>query len=54
MNALRQYIYVIKGDDVRWIPAFDLNRVIMGGQIVAIVALITFRAIAKARARKDG
>ncbi len=48
-------MYVIKGDSVRWIPAFDLNRVIMGGQIVAIAALLTIRmivrTIAQAKAR---
>jgi uncharacterized spore protein YtfJ len=43
--------FVIKGDQVSWVPAVDVNRLILGGQIVAIVALFTVRAIAKERAR---
>ena len=27
--------YVIRGEQVDWEPAFDLNRVILGGQVVA-------------------
>jgi uncharacterized spore protein YtfJ len=41
--------FVIKGGSVKWRPAFDANRVIMGGQIVAVVALLVIRAIVKAR-----
>lgn len=51
VNARPTGMYVIKGDDVRWVPAFDLNRVILGGQIVAVVALLTLRTIVKAVAR---
>jgi uncharacterized spore protein YtfJ len=43
--------FVIKGSDVSWQPALDLNRVILMGQVVAIVALLTARAIVKAVAR---
>ena len=42
-------VYVIKGDTVTWQPALDLNRVILGGQIVAIVLLLTIRSIVQAR-----
>ena len=45
-------VYVIKGDSVTWQPALDLNRVILGGQVVAIAFFITIRAIARARARQ--
>src|SRR5947208_3622770 len=34
-------VYLIKGDTVAWRPALDLNRVIGGAQIVAIVLLLT-------------
>lgn len=37
--------YRIKGDDVTWVPAVDLSRVIFTGQIVAIVALWAIRSI---------
>jgi uncharacterized spore protein YtfJ len=44
--------FVIRDGDVRWRPALDLNRVIFMGQIVAIVALLTARSIAKALAKR--
>jgi uncharacterized spore protein YtfJ len=44
--------FVIKGDEVRWQPALDLNRVILMGQVVAIVALLTARAIVKASTKR--
>lgn len=34
--------FVFRGGKVRWIPALDLNRVILGGQLVAALALLTF------------
>jgi uncharacterized spore protein YtfJ len=34
-------IYVLRNGKVRWRPAVDVNRVILGGQIVGIVALLT-------------
>lgn len=41
--------YRIKGDDVAWVPAVDLSRVIFTGQMVVIVALLTLRSILKRR-----
>jgi uncharacterized spore protein YtfJ len=43
--------FVIKDGDVRWQPAVDVSRVILMSQLVAIVALLTVRAIARARSR---
>jgi uncharacterized spore protein YtfJ len=40
-------VFVIKDGDVRWRPAVDLNKIVIGGQIVALVALLTIRAIAR-------
>lgn len=46
-------VFVIKEGKVRWQPAVDVNRVILGGQLVAIVALLTIRAvIVRRRARR--
>src|ERR687892_2741538 len=42
--------YLIPGDQVTWRPAVDLNRIVLGAQVVAVVALLTLRAIVKARA----
>ena len=33
-------VFVIDGNKVRWQPAVDVNRIILGGQIVAIVLLL--------------
>ncbi len=44
--------FVIKGDVVRWQPAVDVNRIILGAQIVALVAILSWRSVAKAQARK--
>lgn len=38
-------VYVVRGDEVTWRPALDLNKVILGGQIVGAVAVL---AIARA------
>jgi uncharacterized spore protein YtfJ len=43
--------FVIKDGKVSWRPAIDVNKVIMGGQLVAIVALLTIRTIMKSRHR---
>lgn len=53
MTARPAGAYVIQGGEVRWRPAIDVNRIIAGGQVVAIVALLTLRAVAKARARRQ-
>lgn len=44
-------VYVIKDGAVRWQPALNVNRIVLGGQIVAVIALLTLRAIMTARAR---
>jgi uncharacterized spore protein YtfJ len=51
MQARPAGVFVIKDGNVEWQPALDVNRVILGGQIVAVVFLLVIRAIAKARAR---
>jgi uncharacterized spore protein YtfJ len=40
-------VFVVKNGDVRWHPAVDVNRIVLGGQIVGIVLLLTLRAIFK-------
>ncbi|HEX5504432.1 MAG TPA: hypothetical protein VFW96_17545 [Thermomicrobiales bacterium] len=37
-----------------WQPAVDVNRVILGGQLVAVVLILAIRAIVKARAARAG
>jgi uncharacterized spore protein YtfJ len=43
--------YVIRNGAVSWQPALDLTGIIIRAQTLVIVALLTFRAIATARAR---
>lgn len=42
-------MYVIRDGQATWQPALDLNRVILGGQVVAIVALLVLRSILRRR-----
>ena len=39
--------FIVRGGELSWRPAVDVNR-ILGGQVVAVVALLTVRAIVKA------
>ena len=39
--------YVIRDGEVRWVPALDLNRAILGGQLLLLIALIIWRAAAR-------
>ena len=41
--------YSVKDGSVTWIPAIDVMRVVLGGQIVAIVGLLTLRSWLKHR-----
>jgi uncharacterized spore protein YtfJ len=41
--------YVVRDGEVMWQSALDLNRVILGGQVVAVVALLTLRTWLKSR-----
>ena len=42
-------VFVIRNGTVAWRPAIDLNKVILGGQIVAVVALLVLRAFIRTR-----
>ena len=44
--------FVIKGDDVSWIPAIDINRVIFMGQVVLLAAILSWRSVARLRAKR--
>ena len=35
-------VYVIRDGDAKWRPALNLNRVILGGQIVGLAAVLMF------------
>lgn len=41
--------FVISGGHVRWQPVVDVNRVILGGQLVAVAGLLVLRSILRRR-----
>jgi uncharacterized spore protein YtfJ len=43
--------FIIRDGDLNWRPAVDVNRIILGGQVVVVVALLTIRAIVRSRSR---
>jgi uncharacterized spore protein YtfJ len=42
-------VYVIEGTNVSWRPAVDVNRIVLGGQIVVIAALLVLRSVLRHR-----
>jgi uncharacterized spore protein YtfJ len=44
--------WVIKDGEVTWRPAIDLNRTILVGQLLGIVALLTLRSVVKTLAKR--
>ncbi|HLB44373.1 MAG TPA: spore germination protein GerW family protein [Candidatus Limnocylindrales bacterium] len=43
--------FVIKGDEVSWVPAIDVNRLMLGFQVVMIVFFLVIRSVMKGRAK---
>lgn len=52
MQARPVGAFVINGGDVSWVPAIDATRIILGGQLVMLAAILTLRTIVRARARR--
>ena len=42
-------VFVIKDGEVTWRPAVDVNKIILGGQAIVLVALLVLRGIVKTR-----
>lgn len=42
-------VFVISRGRVDWRPAVDVNRIVLGAQIVAVIALLTVRKIVELR-----
>jgi uncharacterized spore protein YtfJ len=45
-------VYVIRDGEVSWRPAVDVTRIALGGQLVAIVALLVARSVIRRLARR--
>lgn len=55
LNVVPAGVFVIRdGGRVSWRPALDVNRVILGGQIVAVVGLLVLRSWLKRRGNARG
>lgn len=51
LNAKPVGVFEIREGRARWLPAVDVNRVILGGQIVGVVALLVLGGIVRERTR---
>jgi uncharacterized spore protein YtfJ len=49
VNAKPAGAFVVRGDDVDWRPAIDVNRIIMGGQLIAAAALLLAVTVVRSR-----
>ncbi|WP_433731676.1 spore germination protein GerW family protein [Actinoplanes sp. CA-051413] len=45
-------VFVLHDGKVDWRPVIDVNRIVLGGQLVAVAALFVARALITARARQ--
>jgi uncharacterized spore protein YtfJ len=45
-------VFLLKNGEVTWKPALDVNKIILGGQAVAIVALLVARSVLRRRRRR--
>jgi uncharacterized spore protein YtfJ len=52
MTARPVGAFIIREGELSWRPAVDVNRIVLGGQLVAVAALLTVRAIIRARAKR--
>ncbi|GAA1018617.1 hypothetical protein Aple_065670 [Acrocarpospora pleiomorpha] len=46
-------VFVITKGIIRWHPAIDYNRIVLGSQLVAVAALVTVCAIVRRRAQRS-
>jgi len=51
LSAMPVGAYVIKDGKVTWLPAVDVNRLIMGGQIFGIVLVLMIGGVLRRRQR---
>jgi len=49
MSAKALGVYVLRDGQVKWLPAVDVNKIVLGGQLVAVVGLLVVRAVLQSR-----
>ena len=52
VNARPSGAWIIEGDTVTWKPAVDVNRIVLGGQLVALAAILVTGRILATHARR--
>ena len=52
INAKPAGAFVVKGDDVSWRPAVDVNKIVVGGQIALVAGFLVIRSIVRRRRRR--
>lgn len=52
MTARPVGAFLVKGNDVSWIPAADTTRVILFSQMLVVVGLLVIRSIVRQRRRR--
>jgi uncharacterized spore protein YtfJ len=45
-------VFVLRDGKVSWQPAVDINRIVLGGQVIAVIALLTLRSVLRRRGRR--
>jgi uncharacterized spore protein YtfJ len=43
--------FLIRDGRATWEPAVDVNRIVLGAQVVVLAAIVAWRSVARARAR---
>jgi uncharacterized spore protein YtfJ len=54
MSAKPLGVYVLRDGTVKWLPAVDVNKIIVGGQLVAVAAMLLARALLRSRSATRG
>jgi len=49
LSATPAGAYVVRDGKVSWEPAVDVNRIVLGGQIMVVIALLVLRSILRHR-----
>jgi uncharacterized spore protein YtfJ len=44
--------WIVENDDVTWKPAIDVNRIVLGGQVIALAAILVTGRILLAHSRR--
>jgi uncharacterized spore protein YtfJ len=52
VNARPVGVFVVKDGEVEWTPAVDVVRIVVGGQLVALAAILLLRGVLMRRARR--